>query len=161
MYKDHAPASKQSNNRSNPNNRSNILTTCQWNELSRLLTEHNIPTRHALKAGIVTVRMAMGATPTDLPPGYAPQLEDLQQHIQENMQSYLSSLGVPELYTTCCEHNLWTPRQLHVRIHDGELDISQLQICCMRLHRTRLHVQNNMSVYFLCLVILLAFIKYM
>ena len=125
----------------------------QWNQLSLLLTKHNIPPRHALAAGIVTVRIAMGITPSDLPPGYAQQLEDLQQYIQQNMQSYMSSLGVPELYPMCCEHNIWTPQQLHGRIRDGELDISQLQLCCMRLHRTRLHIENHLSLYILWMFI--------
>jgi len=116
----------------------------QWNELSPLLTEYNIPLRHALAAGIVSVRIAMGATASDLPPGYARPLEELQQHIRQQMQDHLRLLGVPGLYTMCCEQNLWTPRQLQVRLRDGELDISQLQLCCMRLHR--IIIKNNLSV---------------
>lgn len=116
----------------------------QWNELSPLLTKHNIPTCHALTAGMVSVRLAMGANPADLPPRSAGALKELQREIRKNIQTYLSSVGVPELYVICCNKGLWTPQQLQIRIQDGELDM--LQLSCIQMNKLQLGAQNNCEV---------------
>ena len=118
----------------------------QWNELSPLLTKHNIPTCHALTAGMASVRIAMGANPADLPPRYAGALKELQQEIRTNMQNYLSSIGVPELYVICYNKGLWTPQQLQIRIQDSELVITRFQLCCIRMNKLQLVAQNNFTV---------------
>jgi len=110
----------------------------QWNELSPLLTKHNIPTSHALSAGMVTVRIAMDANPSDLPPGYARPLKELKADIKQNMQSYLSLIGVPELYVMCCKKRLWTPQQLQIRAQDGEMDITHHQLDCIQTNALQL-----------------------
>ena len=89
-------------------------------------------------AGMVTVRIAMDANPSDLPPGYARPLKELKADIKQNMQSYLSLIGVPELYVMCCKKRLWTPQQLQIRAQDGEMDITHHQLDCIQTNALQL-----------------------
>lgn len=112
----------------------------EWNELAPLLSEHNIPARTALKAGIVSVRVAMGATAADLPLGLQQPLCELQQHIHQNMQDHLCLLGVPELFAICRQQGLWTARQLQAHLRFEQIGIRARTVG----HRARTvgHVQN-------------------
>jgi len=148
MYTDQAPRSRRNRHGAED---INIKAASEWQELVPLLARYSIQERHALSAGVVTVRVAMAATAADFPTECQEALITLQQHIQQNMRGHLSALGVSELYTMCRQRELWTPRQLYAYIPYAKSNISQRQICCIRIHRIRLHVENNTLLY--CLLI--------